>query len=314
MSWTEQHRPQTIDEVVGHDVIKTRFKDFLQQKEFPNIMLYGDPGVGKTTLIRAFGKEFYGSTFSYNFKESNASDKRKIDEIRALKTTYLKQAAKGGHKFKIMYLGEIDGLTHESQDALKRMMETSHRTVRWFADCNSPEDLIPAIQDRFAMMWTRKLTVPQIREYIRDLNEKEDIGLSPAILDHIATSAEGSLRFATNILELMPKHGAIDLDYVQQINPYPTQKKVIQLLNLTFKGTFVERKQIILELAQDSGNKCIRVLEMMYDLLSKKEHKLKPQMLEVIAHGIDNMMKRCNPVIQLEIVVERIRQVLGLRE
>jgi len=314
MSWTEQYRPQTIDEVVGHDAIKDRFRDFLRQKEFPNVMLYGDPGVGKTTLIRAFGKQFYGSTFSYNFKESNASDKRKIDEIRALKTTYLKQAAKGGYKFKIMYLGEIDGLTHDSTDALKRMMETSHRTVRWFADCNSPEDLIPAIQDRFAMMWTRKLTEIQIGEHLFHLCKKEEVGIEHEILTHIARSAEGSLRFAVNFLELLPRDGSADLEYIQQINPYPTQKKVIQLLNLTFKGTFVERKQLILELAQDSGNKCIRVLEMMYNLLGKKEHKLKPQMLEVIAHGIDNMMKRCNPVIQLEIVVERIRQVLGLRE
>ena len=49
--WVEKYRPQTVDECILPESVKSTFQSFIEQGEIPNLLLSGTAGVGKTCLL-----------------------------------------------------------------------------------------------------------------------------------------------------------------------------------------------------------------------------------------------------------------------
>ena len=80
--WVEKYRPKEFDTLVGHDVQKNILKKLLNNNNFPNLILYGPPGVGKTTLISVLLNNIYGEYYKMYVLELNGSDDRGISTVR----------------------------------------------------------------------------------------------------------------------------------------------------------------------------------------------------------------------------------------
>jgi replication factor C small subunit len=48
--WTEKYRPQTFDEIVGHDEIVKRVRSLTEKENLPHLLFAGPPGVGKCVV------------------------------------------------------------------------------------------------------------------------------------------------------------------------------------------------------------------------------------------------------------------------
>ena len=55
--WVEKYRQQTIDDCIFPEELKDTFREFVANKEIPNLLLSGAPGVGKTTVAKILCKE-----------------------------------------------------------------------------------------------------------------------------------------------------------------------------------------------------------------------------------------------------------------
>mgnify|MGYP003627792589 FL=1 len=51
--WVEKYRPKTVSETILPDELKKTFQQFVDNKNIPNLLLAGGPGVGKTTIAKA---------------------------------------------------------------------------------------------------------------------------------------------------------------------------------------------------------------------------------------------------------------------
>ena len=49
--WVEKYRPKTFENIVLSDTNKIILKNIIEKNYFPNLLLYGLPGTGKTTTI-----------------------------------------------------------------------------------------------------------------------------------------------------------------------------------------------------------------------------------------------------------------------
>ena len=82
----ERLRPSTLDEMVGQRHVVRVLKGIIQRRAqggiVPHLLLMGPPGMGKTTAAYAYARELLGEEFGGNFYEMNASDARKIDDVR----------------------------------------------------------------------------------------------------------------------------------------------------------------------------------------------------------------------------------------
>lgn len=133
LPWIEKYRPQTLQHTVLDEMNERILTNLLQETFIPNILLYGEPGTGKTTTIMNFIKK-YQERNNGTFKQSsilhlNASDERGIQDIRDKIRVFVRSSSLYNEKVKFIILDEVDYMTQEAQDILANIIELyEHKT------------------------------------------------------------------------------------------------------------------------------------------------------------------------------------------
>ena len=122
MLWTEKYRPKNIHELIGQEIFKLDAENWIEIKDMPNTLLYGQAGVGKTAAAGILANEMLESEMDSNYFEINASDDRRLEVVRTTIKDIAQQKAIVDVPFKIILLDEMDGMTTDAQNALKIVM------------------------------------------------------------------------------------------------------------------------------------------------------------------------------------------------
>ncbi len=175
MLWTEKYRPNRLADIYGQEEFVMDAQSWKQDNNMPNVLIYGNSGNGKTTAGIVLAKEILGDSFSDNFIEINASDDRKLENVR----TTIKQAAQSGTlgdvPFRMCLLDEMDGMTTDAQNALKRIMERYANNIRFIITCNDRNKIIFALQSRCANYHFKPITNEKMLGMIKSILVKENI-------------------------------------------------------------------------------------------------------------------------------------------
>jgi len=202
MLWTEKYRPKTLNEIVGQEHFTMDAETWIEERNMPNLLIYGKPGNGKTTAGIAFSRTMLAEEFDDNFFEINASDDRRLETVR----TTIKQIAQSGtignSPFRIVLLDEMDGMTSDAQNALKRIMERYSNNIRFIITCNDKNKIIFALQSRCANYHFKPLSNQLIMEVIKSILVKEKINrFDDSELSSFIYAMNGDMRRAVTELQ-----------------------------------------------------------------------------------------------------------------
>jgi replication factor C small subunit len=153
--WVEEFRPTKPEDVIGAEHLTDKVNEYLKAKSFPNLLLAGDAGTGKTTIAKILAHTVSGKQ---NTLYINASDRNNIDTIR---TDVVNFCATVGFEqtIKTIILDECDGLLPQSQKALRSVMEEYTASTRFILTCNYINKIIEPIKSRctkFDFLWRQK--------------------------------------------------------------------------------------------------------------------------------------------------------------
>lgn len=193
-------RPTSIDEIIGQQHLVGEGKiirRMVKAKQLSSMILYGPPGVGKTSIASAIA----GST-KYAFRTLNAVTNHKKDlEIVAAE-------AKMSGKV-ILLLDEVHRLDKGKQDFLLPYLENGSITLIGATTSNPYHAINPAIRSRCQIFELKPLTIDEIYFALERALHDEERGLgtiktevSHEALLHLATASNGDVRSALNALEL----------------------------------------------------------------------------------------------------------------
>ena len=150
MLWTEKYRPTKLRDIIGQEHFVMDAETWLDEGEMPNLLFYGNAGLGKTGAAVALSKSILGDKFSDNFYEVNASDDRKLETVRTTIKQIAQSSTIGDVPFRICLLDEMEGMTTDAQNALKRIMERYAGNIRFIITCNDRNKIIFPLQSRCA--------------------------------------------------------------------------------------------------------------------------------------------------------------------
>ncbi|KAK6609558.1 replication factor C [Botrytis cinerea] len=226
LPWVEKYRPDTLEDVSGHqDILATinKFVDtnvcLLSQQILPtltspsetsHLLFYGPPGTGKTSTILALARRIYGSkNMRQMVLELNASDDRGIDVVREQIKTFAstkqifasKSSSTSPGAYKLIILDEADAMTSTAQMALRRVMEKYTANTRFCVIANYTHKLSPALLSRCTRFRFSPLKEADIRVLVDKVIAEENVQINAEATDALVRLSKGDMRRALNVLQ-----------------------------------------------------------------------------------------------------------------
>lgn len=145
--FVEKYRPKTVADTILPNNLKKTFQQFVDQKNIPNLILSGSPGVGKTTIAKAMLEELH-----CDYIVINGSMNGNIDTLRNEIQQFASSVSlQGGRKYVI--LDEADYLNPNStQPALRNFMEEYSKNCGFILTCNFKNRIISPLHSRCSMV------------------------------------------------------------------------------------------------------------------------------------------------------------------
>ncbi len=195
-------RPKTIEDIIGQPHLLGEGKplrNIIKSGELPNMVFYGPPGVGKTTLASIIAKTTNRHLVKLNGTTASTAD---IKEVVAKLDTLV---APNGI---LLYLDEIQYFNKKQQQTLLEHIENGAITLIASTTENPYFYVYSAILSRSTVFEFKSVTSDEAEKAVRRAfkcvaeDRKEEYIIEDGVFSHIATACAGDVRKAINSVEL----------------------------------------------------------------------------------------------------------------
>ena len=214
-----QLRPKKIEDIIGqqHLIGKNQILyNLVKNKKIFSMILYGKPGIGKTTIAEAICEEL-----DLRYRKLNAviNTKKDFDIV-------IEEAKMYGNM--IVVMDEIHRMNKDKQDLMLPYLENGLITLIGMTTSNPYHKINPAIRSRCQIFELKELEKKDIVEALNRCIKKDilkNIKIDEESINYIAKCSGGDLRYAYNLLELAyysTNDQTINLELLKKINNKPT--------------------------------------------------------------------------------------------
>ena len=249
--FVEKYRPSILDNFVGNEQLKQQIQSFLSQNDLVNMLFYGPPGSGKTTLAKLIVKNL-----DCDYLMINASDERGIETIRDKVAGFASSAS--FKPIKVVILDEADFLTIQAQASLRNIIETFSRTTRFLLTCNYIERIIDPLQSRCQALKVIPPTKGDVAKHISNILDTENISYELDDLKLLVNKFYPDMRKMLNVIQLCSKNGKLNIDETVIVSSNYMSLVLKELTNK--KPNWKEIRQIILNSGVNDYDELYRFL------------------------------------------------------
>lgn len=188
--------PNSIDEVIGQKHLLGSGKvlrNLVENKKIFSMILYGPPGIGKTSIANAIVKDL---GVRYRFLNATMNTKKDFDVVVEEAKMY---------DGIVLIMDEIHRLNKDKQDLLLPQLESGLITLIGMTTSNPYHAINPAIRSRCQLFELKDLTSDDIKKGIDkaiESNYLEGLTITDEAKNYLASISGTDLRYAYNTLEV----------------------------------------------------------------------------------------------------------------
>ncbi|HOY07680.1 MAG TPA: replication-associated recombination protein A [Saprospiraceae bacterium] len=208
----ERMRPQSLDTYVGQQHLVGEgavLRQAIERGKIPSFILWGPPGVGKTTLAQLIAKLLQKPFFQLSAINAGVKDIREAIESADKQNLFQQKGA-------ILFIDEIHRFSKSQQDALLGAVEKGTVTLIGATTENPSFEVIPALLSRCQVYVLQHLTKDELIGLVdRALAEDEILKTQPIEIqeyDAMLLYSGGDARRLLNALELIANFSAPEME------------------------------------------------------------------------------------------------------
>lgn len=211
-------RPKKIDDVIGQKHLLGDGKvlrNLIDNEFLVSMILYGKPGIGKTTIATAIVE-----TLNLKYRMLNAVINNKKDFDIVVEEAKLFSGL-------VVIMDEIHRLNKDKQDLLLPYLESGLITLIGLTTSNPYHKINPAIRSRCQIFELKELMEEEVMAGLKkaiNSGNLPDIEIDDESLIHIAKLSNGDMRYAYNLLEVSyfaSSDKKINIELLKTINTKP---------------------------------------------------------------------------------------------
>ena len=210
--------PKSLNDVLGQKHLIGKgavLKNLVEKKKLVSMILYGKPGIGKTSIAKSIVNDL---DMPYRFLNATINNKKDFDTVVSEAKIY---------NGMILIMDEIHRLNKDKQDLLLPQLESGLITLIGMTTSNPYHAINPAIRSRCQLFELKELETTDIIEGLNKAIKSsylEGIIIDDATINYIANLAGSDLRYAYNLLEIAfyaSNDQKVDINLIKQINSKP---------------------------------------------------------------------------------------------
>ncbi len=265
-----KYRPQKFEDVVKQEHITKALANALISGRLAHaILLSGPRGTGKTSIARILAKcvncesgptaapcnscrscKEITSGHAADVFEIDGASNNKVENVRELRENANYMPAHS--PYKIYIIDEVHMLSDSAFNALLKILEEPPAHVKFFFATTDPNKIPITILSRCQRHDCRRVDVDSIIKHMALLCEKESIDISPEALTIIAREADGSIRDALSLLNLI----------ITSTTDRIGTEQIVDILGGLDRQSLFDVSQAVFD--QDAG-KIIEIIARLYD-------------------------------------------------
>lgn len=168
----ERVRPKNLDRYIGQEHIigkGSALRRSIEQNLLPSIILWGPPGVGKTTLAQIISQELKRPFYALSAINSGVKDVREVIEKASQDGGFFKQEKP------VLFIDEIHRFSKSQQDSLLNAVERGIVTLVGATTENPSFEVIPALLSRCQVVVLKHLSKDNLIDLLKNAIQYDEI-------------------------------------------------------------------------------------------------------------------------------------------
>ena len=266
-----KYQPDDLNEFQQLDKNTVKLVKSLIHLNNLNVLIIGDSGTGKTSIIKSIIKEYYGSGNDYNHENVlvlNSLKEQGIQYYRNDLKIFCQTCSLIKNKKKIILLDDIDLINEQSQQVFRNYMDKYKHNINFISSCTNIQKVIDSLQSRTIIVKIHPITYSCLQQIMTKISFKEKLNFTHESQELLLHICNNSIRILLNYLEkikILSIHShsrssespsqqhdnAIEVGLIHKLSTNISYRLFDEYTNLILKNKMVEAVYIFYKLYHD---------------------------------------------------------------
>jgi len=197
-----KHQPLRLTEFEQLPPIMTNLLMSLHQMHELNLLIVGDSGSGKTSLVNAIIREYYGDRHTPdNIMVLNSLKDQGIQYYRSDMKIFCQTRSLIHGKKKLVLLDDVDTINEQSQQVFRNCIDKYKHNVSFIASCINVQKVIDNLQSRQIIVKINPIDPQCLQKILHKIRIREKLDIHADAEQFVLRVCNGSVRILINYME-----------------------------------------------------------------------------------------------------------------
>jgi len=285
-TFINKYKPYYLSEFKMEKHIRIMLKTLFELDDL-NVLFIGNIGSGKSILLNAIIRDYYGLQKTDSIPEANVLyinnlKEQGINYYRNDMKTFCQSHSTIQGKKKMIVIDDLDNINEQSQQVFRNYIDKYKHNIHFISVCTNIQKIIESIQSRVHIMKLLPPTDVEIAEIMDTIVQEEQIQITPDAKDYLIKQINGSIRVLIHYLEKFFIYDKpVDYETCREMCSTISIQKFEEFL------CFLKQKELgpaikVLYSIYDQGYSVIDILDYFFIFVKSTENLTEGQKYQVI--------------------------------